>query len=112
MRGQILVGNGEDFGFASGTTIETIDGLSAAIVGRAARRRRTGILLRLHAMGMSVSYIVLITAFYVDNGPHLPLWRHVPRWAFWIIPSVVGGTILIRVMTHHPLLARSRRSVV
>jgi hypothetical protein len=23
--------------------------------------------------GMGISYILLLTAFYVDNGPHLPL---------------------------------------
>lgn len=76
----------------------------AAVIGRAARRRKKGELLRLHATGMSVSYIVLLTAFYVDNGPHLPLWQRLPQWTFWIIPSVVGVPILIRVLARHPLL--------
>ena len=80
--------------------------LGAAVIGRAARRRQGGS-LRLHVTGMSVSYMVLLTAFYVDNGPHLPLWNRLPQWSFWIIPSVVGVPILIRVLSRHPLLVRS-----
>jgi hypothetical protein len=34
--------------------------------------------LSVHVTAMGVSYIVLLTAFYVDNGPHLPLWRSLP----------------------------------
>ena len=81
--------------------------LAAAVVGRTARRRGERRLLRAHVVGMSVSYIVLLTAFYVDNGPHLPLWRELPLWAFWILPSVAGAPLLIRVLRHHPLLTRN-----
>jgi hypothetical protein len=31
-----------------------------------------------HVTGMAVSYILLLTGFYVDNGPNLPLWRSLP----------------------------------
>ena len=85
--------------------------LVAAVIGRTVRRRQKGRSLRLHATAMSVSYIALLTAFYVDNGPHLPLWHRFPQWAFWILPSVGGLPILIWVLTRHPLLVRSRRSV-
>jgi hypothetical protein len=27
-----------------------------------------------HIAGMGLSYIAMLTAFYVDNGPHLPVW--------------------------------------
>ncbi len=70
----------------------------AAVIGRAARRRQKPGWLPIHIIGMSVSYIVLLTAFYVDNGPHLPVWRALPPFAFWIIPSVAGVPILIRVL--------------
>src|SRR6266849_2157816 len=50
----------------------------AAVIGRAARRRSTPGWLPIHIIGMSVSCIVLLTAFYVDNGPHLPVWRALP----------------------------------
>jgi len=79
----------------------------AAVIGRAARRRQKPGWLPIHIIGMSVSYIVLLTAFYVDNGPHLPVWRALPPLAFWIIPSVAGVPILIRVLRHHPLIVSS-----
>ena len=28
---------------------------------------------------MGASYILLLTAFYVDNGKNLPLWRELPE---------------------------------
>jgi hypothetical protein len=31
---------------------------------------------------MSVSYGALLTGFYVDNDPHLPLWNRLPILAF------------------------------
>jgi hypothetical protein len=30
---------------------------------------------------VSVSYILLLTVFYVDNGKHLPVWRTLPHLA-------------------------------
>jgi hypothetical protein len=82
----------------------------AAVVGRMARRRAGAGWLRVHLTGMGVSYMLLLTAFYVDNGPHLPLWRALPPLAHWLIPSVVGVPILIWVHTRHPLLSRARRA--
>lgn len=82
----------------------------AAAVGRAARRRQRPGWLPVHITGMSVSYIALLTAFYVDNGPHLPLWRALPPLVYWIIPGLVGVPILIRVLKRHPLIVGSRRS--
>ena len=31
--------------------------------------------MKLHITGMGTSYVLLLTAFYVDNGKNLPLWR-------------------------------------
>ena len=56
----------------------------AATIGRMARRRRWPSWARVHLAGMGASYILLITAFYVDNGPNLPLWRELPQIAFWM----------------------------
>jgi hypothetical protein len=47
----------------------------AATIGRTARRRLWSAWARVHMTGMGASYILLITAFYVANGPNLPLWR-------------------------------------
>jgi hypothetical protein len=81
---------------------------SAGTLGRMARRRRWRDWLPAHVAGMAVSYILLLTAFYVDNGPHLPLWRSLPPLAHWLLPGLVGVPILIWALTRHPLVVRSR----
>lgn len=83
----------------------------AGLLGRRARRRSPE-RLRMHVAGMGLSYILLLTAFYVDNGAHLPLWRYLPSWAYWLLPSIVGVPILIWALTRHPLVrwGRTRRA--
>jgi hypothetical protein len=83
----------------------------AGTVGRIARRRHKLERLGVHATGMALSYILLLTAFYVDNGPHLPLWRLLPPLAHWLIPSIVGIPVLAWTLARHPLIrgARSRK---
>ena len=54
--------------------------------------------------GMGASYILLLTAFYVVNGPNLPLWRLLPPVAFWLLPTVIGTPILARALLRHPLV--------
>ena len=80
----------------------------AAFIGRAERQGQKPSDLRVHVIGMSISYIALLTAFYVDNGPHLPVWKALPTWTFWIIPGAVGFPLLIRALMRHPLLMESR----
>lgn len=76
----------------------------AGVVGRMAKRQDRAGWLRMHVTGMGLSYILLLTAFYVDNGPHLPLWRSLPPLAHWLLPSIVGLPILIWAITRHPLI--------
>ena len=78
----------------------------AATIGRTARRRLWPSWARLHMAGMGASYILLLTAFYVDNGPNLPLWRLLPPAAFWFVPAAVGTPILVHVLLRHPLVRR------
>jgi len=47
-----------------------------------------------HAVGMGGSYIALLTGFYVDNGPFLPLWNRLPHLAYWVLPSLVGVPLI------------------
>jgi hypothetical protein len=70
--------------------------LAAASLGYLARRERWPGWIRLHILGMGTSYIVLLTAFYVDNGPRLPLWDRLPVLAFWIVPSLIGVPLVAR----------------
>jgi hypothetical protein len=80
---------------------------TAATIGYQHRRRHrpgdTG-----HIAGMGASYVAMLTAFYVDNGPHLPLWDHLPTLAFWLLPSAIGVPIIARATVrarrkHHQL---------
>ena len=77
--------------------------LAAASLAYLARHYRWQGWIRLHILGMGTSYIVLMTAFYVDNGPNLPLWRELPSIAYWVLPSAVGIPIILRALRHHPL---------
>ena len=67
---------------------------AAAVTGVQHRRRHragdTG-----HIVGMGTAYVAMLTAFYVDNGPHLPLWDRLPPLAFWFLPSVVGIPVIV-----------------
>ena len=81
--------------------------LVTGIWGRRARRRRLRGWARHHILGMGLSYIFLLTAFYVDNGPHLPLWRELPPITYWIGPSVVGAPLLLWALLHHPLVRQT-----
>ena len=38
----------------------------------------------------------LLTTFYVDNGPKLPLWNLLPRSSFWILPAAIGLPLIAR----------------
>ena len=79
---------------------------AAANLGRAAIRGRWMPTARLHFVGMGLSYIVLLTAFYVDNGKNLPLWDRLPAIAYWLVPSVIGLPIMAWALLRHPLARR------
>jgi hypothetical protein len=70
---------------------------TAATIGYQHRRRHrpgdTG-----HIAGMGAAYVAMLTAFYVDNGPHLPLWNHLPGLAFWLLPSAIGAPVTVRAI--------------
>jgi hypothetical protein len=67
---------------------------SAGTAGYLARRRWRH-WVRVHIPGMGGSYVALLTAFYVDNGPHLPLWNRLPALAFWVGPSLIGVPLIV-----------------
>jgi hypothetical protein len=54
-----------------------------------------------------LSYVLMLTAFYVDNGKNLPMWRELPQWAFWVLPVAVGAPIIIYIMLRHPLMRQA-----
>lgn len=76
-----------------------------ATLGYAAQKVRWKGWLSAHLTGMGLSYIALLTAFYVDNGPHLPVLQRLPPVAFWVLPSLIGVPLVLRA------LVRQRREV-
>lgn len=80
---------------------------TAATLGRSAIRHGW---VRLHIAGMGISYILLLTAFYVDNGKSLPLWRDLPPIAYWLLPGALGIPLIVRALVWHPLARRSKSS--
>jgi len=58
---------------------------------------------RWHTICMGMSYVLLLTGFYVDNGKNLPFWRLFPQWFFWVFPVTVGLPIILKVLKTHPL---------
>ena len=80
---------------------------TAATIGYQHRRRHrpgdTG-----HIAGMGIGYTAMLTAFYVDNGPHLPLWDRLPALSFWLLPSAIGAPIIIRAIVRARPLRLSR----
>ena len=82
---------------------------TAATAGVLHRRRHrpgdTG-----HIAGMGIAYTAMLTAFYVDNGPHLPLWDRLPALAFWLLPSAIAAPLIARAIRRsRPGAARDGR---
>jgi uncharacterized membrane protein len=75
--------------------------LTCASLGYLARRVRWRGWLPHHITGMTVSYLAMLTAFYVDNGPRLPLWDLLPPATFWFLPAAIGVPLLVRALRRH-----------
>ncbi len=80
-------------------------GYSLALGGYGARRfRHTRWLHRLlgeywviaHLVGMISSYVVLLTAFYVDNAHLFPGFNRLPTIVFWVAPTLIAIPFLVR----------------
>lgn len=79
-------------------------GSGCALVGYTARRYRHAPWLRrllgeawvvVHLVGMIGSYVVLLTAFYVDNAHLIPLLDRLPSLTFWVLPSLISLPFLV-----------------
>lgn len=81
----------------------------AATWGRMALRQRWTGWVGQHIAGMGTSYVLMLVAFYVDNGSSIPLWKDLPHFTYWALPVVVGGVLILRALLRHPLMKRSDR---
>lgn len=70
--------------------------LSCAAIGYGAVRLARPARIALHLSGMGVGYIAMLTAFYVDNGPRLPVWSLLPPLWLWLLPAAFGVPIILR----------------
>lgn len=68
--------------------------LACGLTGHLSRKSRPN----LHIAGMGASFIGLLTGFYVDNGPNLPLWNQLPPISFWVLPSLIGAPLIARAI--------------
>ncbi len=75
-----------------------------ALLGWWARRRRPRRWMAWHGSAMAGSYIALITGFYVDNGPQLPLWDRLPHLLYWLLPAAVGAPLTWRALIRNGAL--------
>ena len=48
-----------------------------------------------HIVGMIGSYVVLWTAFYVDNAHLFPGLKELPTLTFWVLPTVIALPFLV-----------------
>ncbi len=76
---------------------------TAASVGRMARRQLWRRWIDFHISGMGLSYVLMLTAFYVDNGKNLPVWKDLPHLVYWVLPGALGIPLIVSA------LARWRR---
>ena len=56
-----------------------------------------------HTICIGMSYVSLLTVFYVENGKNITFLRLFPQWFFWFFPAVVGIPIILKVLKTHPL---------
>ncbi len=79
-------------------------GYGFALGGYGARRfRKAPWLLRVlgkqwisaHIVGMIGSYVVLWTAFYVDNAHLIPGLKQLPTLTFWVLPTMIALPFLV-----------------
>lgn len=85
--------------------VVSLAAIPSAFVGRRARRRGREGSMRVHAAGMGLSYVLLVTAFSVEA--QTPPWNMVPDGPFWVFPSLIGMPLIARSLTQHALLRRS-----
>lgn len=76
------------------------------IAGRTRRDTRISAELRkrwvsIHILGMTGSYIGLLTAFLVDNAHEIPLLNLLPSVGFWFLPGIIGMPFLFRSLSRY-----------
>jgi hypothetical protein len=82
---------------------------ACACFGRSALRWRWRHWVRVHITGMSMSYVFMLIAFYVDNGKQLPVWKDLPHVTYWLLPPAIALPLIIRALLWPPLVRAPNR---
>lgn len=82
------------------------------LIARTAARARWRQWARIHLVAMGSSYVALLVAFYVDNGPNLPIWRDLPPFLYWLLPTIIGIPLIVRGLLRHPLTRFANRNSI
>jgi uncharacterized membrane protein len=69
--------------------------LACAAIGYSAVRLARPARVAVHLSCMGVGYIAVLTAFYVDNGPRLPVWSLLPPLWLWLLPAAIGVPLIM-----------------
>lgn len=77
---------------------------AAALVGRTARRKLWKRWATIHVVGMGSSFVLMLTAFYVDNGHQLPPLQYLPAWTYWALPTAIGALLIAWTVKRHPIV--------
>lgn len=77
--------------------------LISAYIGRKAQRTHRKSRIVVHISGMGLSFIFLLTAFYVDNGRFLPVWKDFNYLVYWLLPAAIGIPVILITLFRHPL---------
>ncbi|SFL23127.1 hypothetical protein SAMN03159341_104145 [Paenibacillus sp. 1_12] len=70
---------------------------SIALYGYLSKKLRWNNWLGKHIGGMLGSYIAIITAVLVVNGPNIPLIKQLPTLLLWFLPTIIGTPIIILI---------------
>jgi hypothetical protein len=68
-----------------------------ALFGYLARKLRRRNWIAKHIGGMLGSYIGVITAVLVVNGPKIPVLNEIPPLLLWFLPTIIGTPLIARV---------------
>ena len=61
---------------------------------------------------MGLSYVLMLVAFYVDNGKQLPLWKDLPHFTYWLLPFALGIPLIVRALLWHPVVRQSKNVAI
>jgi hypothetical protein len=70
------------------------------------RGRTTGTIISSHSAGDEdaaiLQHVLMLIAFYVDNGKQLPVWKDLGHVIYWLLPLAVGIPLIVRVLSDDP----------